>query len=267
MNKLPVISVIIATRNRPSLLRRAFESIIHQSCENKKEVIIINDGGEKYLDRYRNDNGGGISRLKAIDLEKNMGVSHTRNIGLENATGDYICFLDDDDIFLNHAFDFRMNMINKLKADIVYTRALQDIWETQRDGKYRSVGKQLYWDCAFDKDLILIQNIAPNCCVMFSKDSWNKSYWFDENLINGEDYDFWIALSRNNDFHELGLIDCECSFRKDEKSQKTGSENFANSYPIIYKRWRHTAIDLEKVTQSQNRMLVKMGFNPKDYDL
>ena len=160
-------------------------------------------------------------------------------------------------------------MMKKLNADVVYTRALQDIWEKDEEkNSYISVHKQLYWDCEFNKDLILLQNIAPNSCVLFSRKAWDKSgnYKFDTQLETGEDYDFWISISRNSDFAELKLVDVECSLRKD-KTQLTGARDFTISYPIIYKRWRETAINKEQVIERQNEMLKRMNKNPEDYGL
>lgn len=265
---LPKVSIIVPTKDRPELLLRAIDSLRTQDADIIREIIIVNDGGrEDHLSFYEN-NANSNMEFKVFKLEKSYGPSHARNIGLENATGDYICFLDDDDIYLPLTLDFRLTMIKKLEADVVYTRALRDIWKTLPDNKgYRSIGKQLYWDSYFDRDLILIQNISPNCCVLFSKESWNKSYWFDETMNTTEDHDFWVALSRNNDFEELKLVDCECSYRKDEKTQATGTLNFVPNWIKLFKKWRHTARNLEWVTEHQNSVLEKVGINPEEHGL
>jgi hypothetical protein len=186
---------------------------------------------------------------------------------MTHATGDYYIFLDDDDILLKYALEFRMYMMKKLNAEIVYTRALQDIWEKTEQG-YKSVHKQLYWDSPFDRDLILIQNIAPCCCPMFSRKAWADSgyYKMDENMTTTEDHDFWIALCRKTNFHELKLIDAECSFRKD-KTQMTGRDNFLPNWIITFKRWRGTAENYDYVVKAQNNILKSVGVNPEDYGL
>lgn len=263
----PLISVIVPTYNRPELLTRTLDSIVKQSYDNI-EIVIVNDAGidvENFANALRKYPQ--LSSVQYYSNEKNKGLAGTRNVAMQKATGDYFVLSDDDDIFLPYALEFRMYMMEKLNAEIVYTRALQDIWEKTEQG-YKSVHKQLYWDSPFDKDLILIQNIAPCNCPLFSRKAWDDSgnYMFDENLDTSEDFDFWISLSRHTDFEELKLVDVECSIRKDG-SQMTGTRNFGKAYPIIYNRWRHTAKNLDWVIEHQNNVFKKMGFNPKDYGL
>lgn len=260
----PLISVLIPTYNRKWLLPRTLNSVLSQSYTNI-EIILVNDAGEDVQDI--NDDIKD-PRIKYFQNDVNKGLAGTRNVAISHSTGDYICLLDDDDIHLPYTLEFRMYMMEKLGAEIVYTRALQDIWEKRPEG-YVSVHKQLYWDSPFDRDLILIQNIAPCCCPLFSRKAWNDSgnYMFDESMTTTEDHDFWCALSRKTDFYELKLVDCECSFRKEPGGQMTGNLNFVPNWIKTFKRWRPTAINLENVVKSQNDILRRVKVNPEDYDL
>jgi len=263
--KEPLISVLVPTYNRKWLLHRTLESILTQSYKNI-EVILVNDAGEDVqpLVDYLGD-----SRIKYYQNEKNLDLAGTRNVALGYSTGDYICLLDDDDIHLKYTLEFRMYMMKKLKADIVYTRALQDVWQKVENG-YQSIHKKLYWDSPFDKDLILIQNIAPCCCPLFSRQAWmDTGAWFDETLTTSEDWAFWVELSRKYDFHELKVVDCECSFRMDN-TQMTGSrEGYTSHLPYLYKKWRDYASPEKKdwVIEHQNSSMKSRGLNPSDYDL
>lgn len=262
--KLPLVSVLVPTYNRKKwLLGRTLLSLTTQYYENI-EIIVVNDGGEDVQEIIDNFDD---SRIKYFQNEKNLGLAATRNVALRKSTGDYICLLDDDDIYLPYTIEFRLSMMRKLNAEIVYTRALQDIWET-RNGKYVSVQKKLYWDSPFDRDLILIQNISPCSCPLFSRKAWEKSnYWFDETMTTSEDHDFWVALSRDTEFHELKLVDCECSYRTERGGQMTGNMDFFPNWIKIFKKWRHTAIDLNRVIYSQNSVIKSVGKNPEDYGL
>lgn len=259
----PLVSVIVPTYNRKWLLPRTIDSILKQSYENL-EIVLVNDAGENVQDIVDKFND---PRIKYFQNETNLDLAGTRNVGLKHAQGDYICLLDDDDIHLPYTLEFRMYMMKKLGAQVVYTRALQDIWERTEQG-YVSIHKQLYWDCAFDPDLILIQNIAPCCCPLFSRKAWEDiDYWFDETLTTSEDWDFWVHLSRKYNFYELKLVDCECSFRKDN-SQMTGSrQGYTTHLPYLYKKWRPFAKNLELVTLNQNNSLKARKLNPNDYGL
>lgn len=244
------------------MLPRTITSLLNQSYSNI-EIVLVNDAGDdvqKLVDAFNDP------RIKYFQNEKNKGLAGTRNVALDNSTGEYICLLDDDDIYLTYAIEYRMYMMQKLNAQIVYTRALLDIWE-RRGTEYSSVGKKLYWDMEFNRDRILVYNIAPCCCPLFSRKAWEESnYRFDESMTTTEDHDFWMALSRKYDFRNLELVDCECSQRTD-KTQMTGSLNFVPNWIKSFQHWRHTADDLAWVTNEQNNVLKSVGVNPADYNL
>lgn len=264
----PLVSVLVPTYNRKWLLPRTLESLLTQTYKNI-EVILVNDAGEDVQDIVNKFND---PRIRYFQNEKNKDLAGTRNVALSMSTGEYICLLDDDDIHLLYTLEFRMYMMKKLDADVVYTRALQDVWEKRsfNGGEgYVSIHKQLYWDSPFNKDLILIQNVAPCCCPLFSRKAWEESgrYWFDETLTTSEDWDFWVHLSRKFYFHELKLVDCECSIRKDN-TQMTGSrKGYTDHLPYLYKKWRPYAENVDWVTEHQNNSLKTRGLNPEDYGL
>jgi len=186
--KEPLISVLIPTYNRPELLMRTLQSVLSQSYKNI-EAVVVNDAGidvDLFIRQFNDP------RIRYFQNEENKDLAGTRNVALKESRGDYICLLDDDDIHLKYTLEFRMYMMKKLNADVVYTRALQDIWQKREQG-YVSVHKQLYWDSPFDKDLILVQNIAPCCCPLFSRKAWEDTgNWFDETLTTSEDWAFWV---------------------------------------------------------------------------
>lgn len=259
----PLVSILVPTYNRKWLLPRTLDSLLKQSYKNI-EIILVNDFGEDVQEVV---NKFDDSRIHYFQNKENLGLAGTRNVALKHSHGDYLCLCDDDDIYLNYAIEFRMYMMKKLGAEIVYTRSLLDHWE-KRDEGYISVGKTLYWDSNFSRDLLLIQNICPCCNCLFSRKSWNDSgnYQFNESLTTTEDHDFWIALSRKNNFHELKLVDTECSQRSD-KTQMTNNLDFSVNWIKVFKNWRHTAENLQWVTEHQNNILKKVGINPAEYGL
>jgi glycosyltransferase involved in cell wall biosynthesis len=259
----PLVSVIVPTYNREGWLPLTLESLQKQTYQNW-EAIIQNDAGRDVAAFVR---GFGDKRMKYDSNPKNVGLAATRNNAMARANGDYICWLDDDDIYLPMALEFRMWKMKQLNADVVYTRALQNIYR-KVGNQYQIVHRQLYWDCDFDYDKILVMNIAPCLCPLFSRKAWEKTgfYLLDETMTSSEDQDFWVALSRHNYFHELKLVDSECSYRED-KTQMTGSIDFSKNWVKTYKRWRHTAKNLKWVTETQNNVLRNAGIRPEDFGL
>lgn len=113
-SQMPKVSIIIPVFNAEKYLISALESVINQSFTDF-ELIAINDGSSdsslEILEKYSaKDN-----RIKLIN-KKNTGVSETRNYGIEQAHGEYIVFVDADDI-LNR--DYLLNMVDIAQRDSV----------------------------------------------------------------------------------------------------------------------------------------------------
>lgn len=96
----PVISVVIPTHNRPEMLRRAVDSV-HGQIFREWEVIIVDDCSE--IPVLASDFSVEPTRLQIVRNISNLGPGASRQVGVNLATGRYLCFLDDDDYYLpNH---------------------------------------------------------------------------------------------------------------------------------------------------------------------
>jgi len=91
------ISVVIPTLNRPALLEEAVRSVLAQTYP-AEEIIIINDGSDTAAQEGINGMKNLNSSISVHHLPQNGGVSAARNFGLEKASGDFVLFLDDDDL-------------------------------------------------------------------------------------------------------------------------------------------------------------------------
>ncbi len=113
----PLVSAIVPTYNRANLLYRAIESVIKQSYPNL-EIIVVDDASDDNTQEVIN----GISdhRLRYIRHQKNLGGAASRNTGIDAATGEYIAFLDSDDVWLPQKIEAQLAAIeNHPHADRV----------------------------------------------------------------------------------------------------------------------------------------------------
>lgn len=108
----PLVSVIIPVYNVATYLKRCMDSVVSQTLRNI-EILAIddgsNDGSELILDEYASKD----SRVRVFHV-KNGGVSRARNIGLDNARGKYVAFVDSDDFL---PLDIYEHMVNEIEAD------------------------------------------------------------------------------------------------------------------------------------------------------
>ena len=110
-NNAPKISVIMPVYNGEKFLKEAIESILNQTFQNF-ELIIINDGSKDssldIIKKYENSD----NRIKVINQE-NAGVSVSRNNGIKNSIGEYVAFIDCDDLWLPKKLETQLESFNK----------------------------------------------------------------------------------------------------------------------------------------------------------
>lgn len=119
----PLVSIIIATYRRDTSLKKAIQSLITQTYSNI-EIIVVDDNANTEWNKKVEDIISSFSnekRLNYIQNKSNMGSAKTRNIGIDAAKGEYITFLDDDDIYLPPKVENQLNGMLKNNADYSLT--------------------------------------------------------------------------------------------------------------------------------------------------
>lgn len=115
--KLPKISVIMPVFNTGEKLVRSIESVLKQSFRDF-ELILIDDGSTDGSEMICDDYQKKDNRIYVIH-QKNMGLCNARNIGLKYAKGEYVAFIDHDDIYLNKLMEDNYKLAKEYDADIV----------------------------------------------------------------------------------------------------------------------------------------------------
>lgn len=123
----PLISIIVPVYNVEEYLSKCLDSIVNQTYKNL-EIILIDDGSTDNSGIICDEYSEGDTRIKVIH-KKNKGVSNTRNIGIENASGEYILFVDaDDEIERDYVYVMIKEVIQS-DCDLVISNIL-DIFNT-----------------------------------------------------------------------------------------------------------------------------------------
>ncbi len=188
---MPLVSVTIPTYNAKELLIEAIDSVLSQTLVDL-EVIVIDDGS---TDRT-------AEAVEAIDdprirylYKDNGGVSSARNAGLDKATGQYIAFLDSDDLYHPEYLGMMVSALeNNLDYGVAYTAVTNHYLDGQIE-EYRAeaccsgwITKQL-----FDRFFLLSQT-----CVI--RTPLAKTLFFDEQTGLSEDVDYFLQLSCQTQF-------------------------------------------------------------------
>jgi GT2 family glycosyltransferase len=196
----PKVSIIIRTCGRPSVLRETLISIRNQTYKNL-ETIVIEDGNNVSQKLIAEEFADLNIRYEAT--KSRVGRCVVGNLGLENATGKYCNFLDDDDLFFADHVEVLVKSFEKNPGyRVAYSLALETpIVVYSRDPyEYTEVGKTLVYNQRFNRLLLFHHNYLPIQSVMFETDIFREEAGFDESLDVLEDWDLWVRYSLKNDF-------------------------------------------------------------------
>jgi len=200
----PLVSIIIPTWNRPLGLERALRSIHGQEYPNL-EVIVINDGGASPCAICESFDP--LLRLRLIDLDVPIGPAGARNLGLINADGPLLAFLDDDDVFLPSHLSLAVNALLASPADLVYTGAV--VSRTWRDRLPQLPAAMPLKALPFNDSMLLAANFIHTGAVVV-RNFASSDVRFDEDLRYCEDWDLWLALRTELGFR-MSLVNAICT--------------------------------------------------------
>lgn len=160
------LSILIPYYQTYELTERLIKELITQKTD-EVEIIIIDDGcNEKRLDQYDKE-------IKVIHLEENKGVSYARNTGIKEATGEYVAFIDSDDMIMMDYVSQLIKLINERKEQVIIFNWL----DISTNDVIRLPENCAVWKAIYKKELIPL---------------------FDESLRVREDYFFQQELEKKD---------------------------------------------------------------------
>lgn len=114
-----LVSVVIATYKRDDALRNALQSLTTQTYKNFEVVLVDDNDNSEWTAKVQNvvNNFSGLLNINYLINEHNMGSAATRNRGIAEAKGQYITFLDDDDVYLPEKIEKQLKGMVASQAD------------------------------------------------------------------------------------------------------------------------------------------------------
>lgn len=216
INFRPLVSVIIPSFNRATLIGETLDSVLAQTYSNW-ECIIVDDGStdgtqgiiQGYIDKD--------SRFKFFQRDREpKGASTCRNIGLYKSIGEYVIFFDSDDILLPHALFARLNAINECnEADLWVSKGGSFVVKEFQNNRIQE--KEVNWTCNLS-DVSFASFMLPDPrkplwntpSVTWKKSVINKLKW-NQNAIIWQDIDLHLrALDSGIQVQLINNFDFSC---------------------------------------------------------
>lgn len=214
---MPTVSVVIASYNRASLLKEAIDSVLTQDFDDF-ELIVVDDGSTddtpELLRSYAN---------VCVVRQDRRGVSAARNAGVRRASGEFLAFLDSDDLWLPE----------KLSAQIAFFKThpravicqTEEIWIRRGVRVNPRRRHRKYSGMIFERSVELCL-VSPSA-VMLERSLLDKVGWFDESLPACEDYDLWLRIACRFPIHLISTaLVIKRGGHPDQLSRVPGQERF-----------------------------------------
>ncbi len=186
----PLVTVVVATYNRPKRLEIALSTIQRQSYP-EVEIVVVNDGGCDVSDIVSR-----FPRARLIENRTNAGPAVARNLGLRDARGTFLmCFDDDDEMFPDHV-SAHVSALQWSGFDVAYGQLINSVaCNAVQEGSAAFVGQVALLDHA---DIQWAGSLAPTA-FMFRRTVLEEVGLLDESLEIAEDYDFWLRVAQGRE--------------------------------------------------------------------
>jgi len=196
--KTPLVSIIIPTYGRPDVLKKSIDSVLKQTYSNL-EIIVVDDNNpntehRRETEQLMSKNYMEVKNVIYLKHKQNKNGSAARNTGLAESRGKYICFLDDDDYYLDGKLNQQVNFLNNHPDfDAVYSG-------------YRVNGENYYqyFEGQLIKELLLMDYEPVTSSLMFRIEAIESINGFDESFIRHQDYELMLRFFKK---HKVSFID------------------------------------------------------------
>ena len=199
-SSLTPVTILLPTFNRVDRLGQALASALGQDYGNL-QVIVINDGGADISGIVNSFND---DRILFIDRTVNKGKAYSLNEAMPHATGEYIAYLDDDDILYPHHVS---TLVRALEENPEYGLAYSDLYKVKcrinKDNSREVLSKKVEISRDFDRFFMLYFNQVLHVSMMHRKDMLEKTGPYNEDVEILIDWDIARKMCFFTDFYHV----------------------------------------------------------------
>lgn len=195
MTAQPVVTVVIPSHARPELLRRAVATASAQVLDVPFEIVVVDDGSPVPATEALAATGrGNATEIRIIRHPQPIGVARARNQGVVTARGEWVAFLDDDDIWAPDKLACQLAAMTEAGVHWSYTGSYladDDLvvrWQAQPEARRITLA-----------ELVVENVVGTPSSVMVSTDLMRRTSGFDPTLSILADWDMWLQLAERDD--------------------------------------------------------------------
>jgi len=193
---MPKASIVIPTYNRGKYISATINSVLSQTFKDF-EIIVVDDGSTDDTHKELEQFGAKIKIINQPNSERAV----SRNNGVKNSSGEYIAFLDSDDLWAENKLEKQVEALdNKKNTILVYGQShrINDKGERIKTARRQMKG---YNGTVFES--LLMRNFVVSATPMIRREYFDKTSGFQTKYIPYEDWEFWLRFSLLGEFYFL----------------------------------------------------------------
>ncbi len=253
----PFVSVIIPIHDKGLFLKNSIDSALEQTFQDFEIIIVYNpqsDNVKQIVDTYED------SRIRCL-YGKKTGLNHSRNFGIEKSRGQYIAFLDSDNVWHPEKLQKQTDILNK-KPDtgLVYCGTC---FIDENNHVIGQAPVLTYRGYVFKR--LIVNNFLHNGSVaLFRRECLEKTGWFDETIDRMTDWEFYLRFSINYKF--WGQEEQLVKYRIMENVKSNDFEFFESSgFKILNKIFQRTDIEIRHLKHINSAYAMRYRYIGKKY--
>lgn len=189
----PLVSVVIPTYNHAHFLGRALKSVLEQTYTHWEAIVIDNhsrDNTDEVIDSFKDP------RIRTLKIHNQGVIAASRNAGISAANGEWIAFLDSDDLWYPRKLEVLLDEAGKSPSFEVYST--DELLVNEITGGTSPLEYGPYQPDFYEQLLISGNCLSPSAALVNRRFLTKEKIMFRENLefVTAEDYDLWLLLAR-----------------------------------------------------------------------
>ena len=207
---MPAVSVIIACYNGEKVIRKAIDSVLAQTLQNF-EILVVDDGStDASVDFVAKTYPDG--QVRVLKHAQNRGISAARNTGIRAAKGDFICFLDQDDLWYPDRLASALEVFDQDtdgNVGLVFgneeTRTLET--STLVPGRLPAPNNANALERDAFLSALILRNFIPTAAAMMRRACFNTLGLLDETITSGiDDFELFLRVARAYDVRHVSKV-------------------------------------------------------------
>ena len=257
-----LVSVVMATYRREEALKNALESLVNQTYNNIEIILVDDNANKEWNDKVKMivDETNKVYPIIYIKNEINKGSAKTRNIGINKASGEYITFLDDDDLYMPNKIKNQVNHMIEKNSDFSIT----DLELLNENGRRIETRTREYIKDTSNKSLFkyhLMHHMTGTDTMMFRREYLLSIGGFPGIDVGDEFYLMQRAISGDGKFSYLPVCDIKAYVHSETDGLSSGDSKINGENALYeFKRKYFDKLDKKSIRYIKMRHYAVLAF-------